>query len=185
MNEKSASGEWEVGLIGGVEKRTIVLVPYRREWVDEFEARRRTIADALGPVAVGIQNIGSTSVPGLAAKPIIDILLIVPDSAAEDTYLPQLNACGYQLRVREPEFEEHRMLRTPEKDVHIHVLSAGSQEVQRCLLFRDQLRCDDGDRDRYQALKSRLAEQDWEDMNAYAQAKGEFIEETIAKARTR
>ncbi len=183
MSDRSMGGETQIGLIGGVEKRPIVLVPYRPEWVELFALHRKTIADAVGSVALGIEHIGSTSVPGLAAKPIVDILLVLPDSAAEHTYLPHLEARGYQLRVREPDFEEHRMLRTPEKDVHVHVYSEGSAEVRRCLLFRDQLRRDEGDRRRYQALKLRLAERDWEDMNAYANAKGELIEKVIAKAQ--
>jgi GrpB-like predicted nucleotidyltransferase (UPF0157 family) len=149
MSEQSENRALQVELTGGVEKRTIVLVPFRAEWVEQFELHRRMIADALGPVALSIEHIGSTSVPELAAKPIVDTLLVVPDSAAEDTYLPQREARGYQLRVREPDFEEHRMLRTPERDVHIHVLSQGSAEVQRYLIFRVQLRCDDRDRNGY------------------------------------
>ena len=130
----------ETGLIGGVEERAIVVVPYRQEWPATFARHRERIAAALGAAALGIDHIGSTAVPGLAAKPIVDMLVVVPDSADEDAYLPAMERAGYALRVREPGFEEHRMFRTPERDVHVHVLSAGSREIERYLRFRDALR---------------------------------------------
>lgn len=170
-------------LIGGVEAVSIVVVPYRQEWPETFDRHRARIAAALGASAVGIDHIGSTAVPGLAAKPIVDILLVVADSADEDSYLPALESAGYQLRVREPAFEEHRMLRTPERDVHVHVLSAGSSEIQRYLRLRDALRAAPFLRARYQALKHALAAQDWQDMNAYAQAKSGMIETIIQWSR--
>jgi GrpB-like predicted nucleotidyltransferase (UPF0157 family) len=108
------------GLIGRIEKRKIKIVDYDPDWPKQFEMHARIIAGALGGLALRIEHVGSTSVPALAAKPIIDILFIVQDSADESAYLPQLEAAGYVLRVREPDWNEHRMLRTPEKDVHIH-----------------------------------------------------------------
>jgi GrpB-like predicted nucleotidyltransferase (UPF0157 family) len=120
----------ETGLIGDAEKRKIEIVDYDTDWPKKFEAHARVIADGLGGSALRIEHVGSTSVPGLAAKPIIDILVVVQDSANESTYLPQLEAAGYDLRVREPEWNEHRMLRTPEKDVHIHIYSAGCLEIE-------------------------------------------------------
>ena len=131
-----------------------------------------------------IEHIGSTSVPGLGAKAIVDILLVVKNSADEASYLPAMEAAGYVLRVREPEFDEHRMFRTPERDVHVHVFSEGSKEIGRYLDFRDHLRANEGDRKRYEDLKRTLAKRDWENMDAYAVAKGELIEEMIAKRRT-
>ena len=121
--------------------------------------------------------------PSLGAKPIIDILLVVKNAAKEKDYLPSLEALGYVLRVREPDFDEHRMFRTPERDVHVHVFSGGSTEIARYLGFRDQLRRDESDRKNYEALKRELAARDWPHMDAYAEAKGEFIESIIAKAR--
>lgn len=170
-------------LIGGVEERTIILVPYRQEWAETFRLHRERVAAALGSGALGIDHIGSTAVPGLAAKPIVDILLVVADSADEDSYLPALESAGYELRVREPAFEEHRMLRTPERDMHVHVLSAGSPEIQRYLRLRDALRAAPFLRARYQALKHAVAAQDWQDMNAYAQAKSGMIETIIQWSR--
>ena len=184
--EKECEGEEPVpqaDLIGGVEAVSIVVVPYRQEWPETFGRHRGRIAAALGAVAVGIDHIGSTAVPGLAAKPIVDILLVVADSADEDSYLPVLERAGYELRVREPGFEEHRMFRTPERDVHVHVLSAGSPEIERYLRLRDALRAAPFLRARYQALKQALAAQDWRDMNAYAQAKSGMIETIIQWSR--
>ena len=95
--------------------------------------------------------------PGLAAKPIIDILVEVPDSAGESAYLPQLEEAGYELHVREPDWYEHRMFRTPEKDVHIHLYSVGCEEIERVLTFRDRLRRNSDDRSRYEQVKRELA----------------------------
>jgi GrpB-like predicted nucleotidyltransferase (UPF0157 family) len=141
------------------------------------------VAGALGRAALRIEHIGSTSVPGLAAKPIIDILVVVADSADEAAYLPQLEAAGYALRVREPDWNEHRMFRTPERDVHVHIYSAGCPEIERNLTFRDRLRRNSDDRKRYHEMKRELAANDWFDMNAYAQAKTEVIESILAAAR--
>lgn len=170
----------KTGLIGGVEKRAIKIVDYDTEWPSKFETHRKMIAVALGHAALLIEHIGSTSVPGLAAKPIIDILVVVADSAAESAYLPQLEAAGYVLRVREPEWNEHRMFRTREEDVHVHVYSAGCPEIQRNLRFRDRLRQNIDDRRRYEQTKRELAVRNWPDMNAYADAKSEVIESIIA-----
>lgn len=170
----------ETGLIGGVEKREIKILDYDLDWPKKFETHAKLIADALGGTAMRIEHIGSTSVPGLAAKPIIDILVAVQDSADESAYLPQLEATGYVLRVREPDWNEHRMFRTPDRDVHIHIYSTGCPEIQRNLAFRDRLRCNIDDRLRYEQTKRELAAKEWPDMNAYAQAKTEVIESICA-----
>jgi GrpB-like predicted nucleotidyltransferase (UPF0157 family) len=170
-------------LIGGIEKREIRIADYDPAWPAKFEMHRRIIARALDAAALRIEHIGSTSVPELAAKPIIDILVVVKDSANELTYRPQLEAAGYAVRVREPDWNEHRMLRTPEKDVHVHVYSAGCAEIERNLSFRDRLRANAQDRQRYEETKRTLARIDWPDMNAYADAKTEVIESIITAAR--
>ncbi|HKS28181.1 MAG TPA: GrpB family protein [Pyrinomonadaceae bacterium] len=172
----------ETGLIGGVERREIRLFDYDPDWPKKFETHAGRIARALGPTALRIEHIGSTSVPNLAAKPIIDILVVVPDSADESAYLPQLEAAGYQLRVREPDWNEHRMLRTPERDVHVHVYSIGCPEIERYLAFRDRLRRHAGDRRRYESRKRELAKKEWADTNEYAEAKTDVIESIIAAA---
>lgn len=170
-------------LIGGREKREIVIVDYDSRWPAMFESHRSVIAGALGSIALRIEHVGSTSVPGLAAKPIIDMLLVVANSADEASYLPQLEAAGYVLRVREPDFYEHRMLRTPQLDVHLHVYSPDSPEIERNLLFRDRLRTNVADRCRYEATKKELATRSWADMNEYADAKTAVVESIIAAAR--
>lgn len=169
----------ETGLIGGGEKRDIKLVDYDTDWPKKFETHARVIADALVSSTLRVEHVGSTSVPGLAAKPIIDILVVVLDSADESAYLPQLEAAGYVLRVREPDWNEHRMFRTPEKDVHIHIYSVGCPEIERNLTFRDRLRRNIEDRRRYEQTKRELAAKEWPDMNAYADAKTEVIESII------
>ena len=171
------------GLIGGIEKRRIEIVDYDPNWPEKFETHARLIAGALGASALRVEHVGSTSVQGLAAKPIIDILVVVADSASESAYLPRLEAAGYVLRVREPDWNEHRMLRTPEKDVHVHVYSAGCAEIERVLAFRDRLRRNADDRTRYERTKRVLAAQEWPDMNAYAEAKTELIESILAASR--
>ncbi|HWB14262.1 MAG TPA: GrpB family protein [Pirellulales bacterium] len=173
----------EIGLIGGVEKRDIQIVDYDPRWADEFQGHAARILAALGKTAQRIEHIGSTSVPGLAAKPIVDILVVVNDSAVEAAYLPQLKGAGYELRVREPDFHEHRMFRTPERNVHIHVFSLGSPEIERYLIFRDRLRSSADDRLRYEKTKRELAVRSWSDMNAYADAKTEVVESILAAAR--
>ena len=170
----------ETGLIGGAEKREIRVVDYDPVWPQQFETHAGRITDALGRAALRIEHVGSTSVPGLAAKPVIDILVVVPDSADESVYLPRLKAAGYVLRVREPDWHEHRMFRTPEQDVHVHVYSAGCAEIARNLTFRDRLRRNSDDRTRYERTKRELAAREWPDMNAYAEAKTEVIESILA-----
>ena len=172
----------ETGLIGGTEKVRVRIVDYDNNWPMKFAAHAKTISEALGGAALLVEHIGSTSVPQLAAKPIIDVLVVVQDSGRESLYLPQLEAAGYVLRVREPDWYEHRMFRTPEKDVHVHVYSEGCPEIQRNLVFRDRLRANVDDRRRYEQRKRELAMQDWADMNDYAAAKTEVIERIIAAA---
>jgi GrpB-like predicted nucleotidyltransferase (UPF0157 family) len=170
-------------LIGGVEKREIVICDYDPRWPEIFEAHATLIRAALGKTALAIEHIGSTAVPGLAAKPIVDILLAVADSADESSYLPRMEAAGYVLRVREPDFHEHRMFRTPGLDVHVHVFSNGCSEIDRLLNFRDRLRASRHDRTLYEEAKRSLAARDWPDMNAYAAAKSDVVERILRVVR--
>ncbi|MBA4021382.1 MAG: hypothetical protein C0482_03395 [Gordonia sp.] len=168
-----------VELIGGMEQRAIVLVAYDPEWPADFAREQRRIETALGGAAIRIDHIGSTAIPGLSAKPIIDINLTVRDPDDEAAYLPALESAGYLLRVRE---RGHRMVRTPELDVHVHVCAPDSDWQRRHLLFRDWLRHNDDDREAYGALKKTLAAQEWSDMNEYAAAKGPLIGEITIRA---
>lgn len=169
-------------LIGGLEPGAIILAAYDPAWAAHYEREAATIREALGPRALRVEHVGSTAVPGLVAKPIIDILVVVDDSSREDTYLPALEQAGYVLRVREPAFHEHRMLRTPDADVHVHVYPAGSAEIGRMLAFRDHLRRSARDRDVYGAAKRRLASRSWKSMQYYAEAKSPVIERILARA---
>jgi GrpB-like predicted nucleotidyltransferase (UPF0157 family) len=144
-------------VIGAREAPRIVIVDYDPAWPKRFCQEAAKIRSTLGEVALHIEHIGSTSVPGLAAKPIVDILLVVEDSGNETSYVPALEDAGYILRVREPDFHEHRMLRTAENDVHVHVFSPGSPEIGRYLLLRDHLREDAEDRKLYAQTKRDLA----------------------------
>jgi GrpB-like predicted nucleotidyltransferase (UPF0157 family) len=170
-------------IIGGAEKRRIEICEYNPNWPTKFETHRERIAHALGRAALQIEHVGSTSVPGLAAKPIIDMLLVVKDSSDEAAYLPHLEGAGYSLRVREPEWHEHRMLRTPERDAHLHVFSAGSSEIDQDLIFRNHLRESRDDLELYEETKRRLASQDWQSMQDYAKAKTEVIQQIMARAQ--
>jgi GrpB-like predicted nucleotidyltransferase (UPF0157 family) len=172
-------------LIGEIESPTIVVVDYDPAWAERFRQEETKIRAALGEAALTIEHIGSTSVPGLAAKPIVDILLVVEDSGDEASYVPALESAGYVLRVREPDFHEHRMFRTPEKDVHLHVFSAGSPEIERYLLLREQLRENEEDRKLYARTKRELASRNWPSMQHYAEAKTGVIEGILARAATR
>jgi GrpB-like predicted nucleotidyltransferase (UPF0157 family) len=167
-------------LIGGVERRDIVVVPYDPRWPRRFETERRRIEAALGDLALRVEHIGSTAVPGLAAKPIVDIDLGVSDADDEPAYLPALLHTGYLLRVRQP---GHRMVRTAALDVHVHIHTDGDDRQRRDLVFRDRLRADERDRVAYEALKRDLARRDWADMNAYAEAKGPLIVEITRRAQ--
>jgi len=171
-----------VTLFGGIEQREIRIVAYDPEWPRTYELHADRIRRALGESLLLIEHIGSTSVPGLGAKPIIDILVVVPDSSDEASYVPHLEATGYQLRVREPDFHEHRMLRTPERDVHIHVFPEEAPEIERYLAFRDRLRTRPEERTRYEQVKRELAKRSWPHMNAYADAKGDVVESIIRAA---
>lgn len=151
-------------------------------WPALFAREAERIRHALGDDAIAIEHVGSTSVPGLAAKPIIDILLVLADPADEISYVPLLEAVGYILRIREPEWYEHRMFRGPDTDVNLHVLPAGCVEIERMLAFRDHLRTNAADRDRYERAKRELASRTWEFGQNYADAKTEIVEDILTRA---
>jgi GrpB-like predicted nucleotidyltransferase (UPF0157 family) len=160
----------------------VLLAEYDPEWPRLFEREADRIRAALGESAVQLEHVGSTAVPGLAAKPRIDILLAVADSADEPAYVPALEAAGYVLRIREPEWYEHRVLKGPDTDVNLHVFPAGCPEIDRMLAFRDHLRTDEADRALYQRTKRELARQEWKYVQNYADAKTAVVEEIVARA---
>jgi GrpB-like predicted nucleotidyltransferase (UPF0157 family) len=157
----------------------IVLAEYDPSWPAVFEREAARIGAALGSRALLVEHAGSTAVPGLAAKPIVDVVLAVADSADEPAYVPALEAAGYVLRIREPGWHEHRMLKGPDGDVNLHVFTAGSPEIDRMLAFRDRLRADPGALRRYEAAKRELAARGWRYVQHYADAKSAVIEEIL------
>ena len=160
----------------------ILIADYDPEWPSLFEREAQRIRRALGGRVVLLEHVGSTSVPGLAAKPLIDILLVVPDSSDEAAYVPALEAEGYVLRIREPNWYEHRVLKGPDTDVNLHVLSPGCVEIERMVGFRDWLRTRDQDRAIYERTKRELAARPWKYVQHYADAKTVVVEEILARA---
>ena len=161
----------------------IQIVDYDPEWPRLFEREVERIQAALSDRVLMLEHVGSTSVPGLAAKPRIDILLAVADSADEQAYVPALEAAGYVLRIREPDWYEHRVFKGPDTDVNLHVFSQGCTEIDRMLLFRDWLRNNASDLLLYERTKRELARKDWQYMQNYADAKTDVVEEILARAR--
>jgi GrpB-like predicted nucleotidyltransferase (UPF0157 family) len=160
----------------------IVLVDYDPRWPAMFDREASRIRAALASLAIRLEHVGSTSVPGLAAKPIIDIVLGVPDSADEVAYVPALEAAGYVLHNREPGWLEHRMFKGPEADINLHVFSAGEAEIDRMILFRDWLRSHDDDRDAYVRVKRQLAQRSWPHVQYYSDAKTGIVQQIMARA---
>lgn len=160
----------------------ITLAEFDPQWPARFDREAARIRAVLGDTAVQVEHVGSTSVPGLAAKPIIDILLAVPDSADEQAYAPALEAAGYILRMRQPDWFEHRLFKGPDTDINLHVFTVGAAEIGRMLLFRDRLRADDADRDAYLQVKRDLAERTWRHVQHYADSKTAIVQQIMARA---
>ncbi len=161
---------------------TIELVDYDPDWPRQYAKHRQKIVEQLGDRIVLLEHVGSTSVPGLAAKPRIDILLIVENSADEAAYIPQLQAAGFELHIREFDWHEHRCLKGFDPDANLHVFSPGCVEIERMVGFRDWLRTHDDDRLLYESTKRRLAAQEWAFVQDYADAKTDVVEEIRTRA---
>jgi GrpB-like predicted nucleotidyltransferase (UPF0157 family) len=160
-------------LVHGRQPVTPEIVEYDDGWPARFAEHRDRIAAALGGRARLVEHIGSTSVPELAAKDVVDIVVGVDDPDDEAAYLPDLEAAGYELRVREP---GHRALReTSGRRVNVHCYAPGDDEVAKYRLLRDHLRAHPEARREYEAAKRALAGREWPDMNHYAEAKGPTI----------
>jgi GrpB-like predicted nucleotidyltransferase (UPF0157 family) len=153
----------------------IELVPFDRKWAALYSREERRIRHCLGYRVRSLEHVGSTSVPGLLAKPVIDIVLAVSDSSDETSYLPDLRDAGYTVRLREPGWYEHRLLKGPDTDINLHVFSVGCLEIERMILFRDQLRRSAEDRERYGEVKKTLAGRAWSSVQDYADAKTAIV----------
>jgi GrpB-like predicted nucleotidyltransferase (UPF0157 family) len=160
----------------------IELLPYDSAWPRLYAEEAARVGTVLDGKVLLLQHVGSTSVPGLPAKPIIDMLLVVADSSDEPEYVPPMEAAGYVLRIREPDWYEHRLFKGPRANINLHVFSAGCVEIERMLRFRDHLRSNDSDRELYSRTKHELASRRWKYVQEYADAKTELVEAIIARA---
>ena len=160
----------------------ITLADYDPGWPVLYEREASRVRGLLGDRVRLLEHVGSTSVPGLPAKPIIDMLLAVADSADEPAYVPSMEAGGYVVRIREPDWHEHRVFKGPGTDINLHTFSDGSSEIARMLAFRDRLRTHDDERERYLETKRELAARHWIYVQDYADAKGEVVEGIIERA---
>jgi GrpB-like predicted nucleotidyltransferase (UPF0157 family) len=159
----------------------VTLAAYDPGWPALFEREAARLRGVLGPRILLLEHIGSTSVPGLAAKPIIDILMAVADPADESGYVTPLEQAGYRLVIREPDWHQHRVLKGPDTDINLHVHAEGSPEIGRNLRFRDHLRADQADRELYQRAKQELAGRHWAYIQQYADAKSGVVEDILRR----
>lgn len=162
---------------------TVYLAPYDPDWAEQFARHAGRIREALSSRVLLLEHVGSTAVPGLSAKPIIDMVLAVCDAADEPSYVPALEAQGFVLRIREPNWFQHRLLKAPAVAGNLHVFSSGCTEIDQMVLFRDWLRTHDDDRRLYEDTKRRLAAQTWSHRQHYADAKSDVVREILARAR--
>lgn len=169
--------------VGEVESHPVVLAGPDPAWPARYEREAARIREALGNGVVELHHVGSTAVSDLPAKPVIDVVLVVADPADEPAYVPALEEHGYELRIREPDWYEHRMLRPADTvDVNLHVFGPDCPEVERMLAFRDHLRSHGDDRRLYAATKRQLARRAWPSVQHYAEAKSEVVEAILARA---
>lgn len=160
----------------------IMLSDYDPGWPVAYDRHAARIRQLLGARVRLLEHAGSTSVPGLAAKPVIDIVLAVPDSADEAGYRPDLERGGYPFRLREPDWHEHRLFNAQDAAVNLHVFSVGCPEIDQMLRFRDRLRTAAPDRLRYEAAKRELAQREWPSIQHYADAKTAVVREILGRA---
>jgi GrpB-like predicted nucleotidyltransferase (UPF0157 family) len=160
--------------IGG-KSRPLEVVPYDPAWPRHYDGVAARVRAALGRRILVLEHVGSTSVPGLAAKPVIDVNLVVADSGDEASYVPDLEAAGFVLRIREPAWEQHRVLALEEPKTNLHVWSPGSREPARTRVFRDWLLSHPEDREAYGALKTELAARGFAEVMDYNNQKGPLV----------
>lgn len=169
-------------VVGSSRSGVVRVVPYEEWWPGSAMALIASIRDALGDRVLELEHVGSTSVPGLAAKPVIDLCLVVADPADEATYVPALESVDLLLHIREPDWDEHRMLTRPDRSVNLHVFGPTATEPPRLVLFRDWLRVHPEDRDAYGALKVDLAARGFDRVMDYNNHKAELVYDLYEKA---
>ena len=163
----------------------VLLADYDPAWPGLYQREAARIRSVLGDRVLLLEHVGSTAVPGLAAKPIVDILLVVADTADEDAYVPDLERAGYRLWIREPDWHQHRLFKGPDTDINLHVHPPDSPEIDRHLRFRDHLRSDGADRELYEGTKRELAARRWTYVQQYAEAKTQVVEAILERSRPR
>ena len=157
-------------------------MPYRAEFPALFQREAVRIRAALGERVLLLEHVGSTAVPGLAAKPVIDICLAVRDPAVETEYVGALEGSGYSLRIREPGWFQHRLFAGPDTPANVHVFGLGAAEITRMVSFRDRLRSHAGDRLLYAQTKAALAARPWESVQDYANAKSDVVQLILSRS---
>jgi GrpB-like predicted nucleotidyltransferase (UPF0157 family) len=162
----------------------IVIVDYDPAWPEAFRRLGTRLRAALGPLALRIDHIGSTSVPGLAAKPVLDVQISVASLEPVGTYLPALELVGFRWRADNPERTKRYFREASGPRTHIHVRAAGSWSEQFALLMRDYLRAHPEEAASYAALKRELADRLGTDRHAYTEAKDPFIWALMFRANT-
>ena len=160
----------------------IHLAPADPAWARQYAEVEARITEALGRTAVVVEHVGSTSVPGLDAKPFLDVVLLVPDPGDEAAYVTRLEEAGFLLYVREPDWHQHRFFRGHDPEVQVHVFAVGAEEAERMLAFRDHLRTDEADRALYLETKRTLATRTWARVQDYADAKSDVVEAILSRA---
>ncbi len=173
------AGALRLGILGVVR---VELRDYDPRWASTFDVERSRILAALGSLAGSVDHVGSTSVPGLAAKPTIDIVLTVADSADETSYVPALERDDFVFVLRESDWFEHRLLRREPRLVNLHVFTNGCSEVAHMIGFRDWLRGHAADRALYERTKRALAANCWDVVQDYADAKTTVVTEIKERA---
>jgi GrpB-like predicted nucleotidyltransferase (UPF0157 family) len=179
--ELLATAPSEILVVPPAHDAPIVLAEYDPAWPERFAVEAERIRGALGARAVVLEHAGSTSVPGMAAKPIVDVVLGVPDPTAEGEYVPALEALGYVLHAREPGWHEHRLLKPAGRGVNLHVFASDSPEIARMLRFRDLLRSSPEAFDLYLTTKRALAARTWARTQDYADAKDGVVAEILGE----
>ena len=184
--QPSTKEQIESYTLGPIEPLTgpIRFVEYDPAWPALFAREEARIRAVLGDRVIRLEHTGSTSVPGLAAKPVVDITMIVADVNDEAAYVPDMEAAGYVLwiREREPEWWDHRVFKGPDTNINLHTFSEGCPELERMVGFRDWLRTHDDDRRLYEDTKRALIKQEWQYVQHYADAKTEVVEAIVARA---
>jgi GrpB-like predicted nucleotidyltransferase (UPF0157 family) len=148
----------QIWIDGEPTSKPVHVVEHDPAWLAMYTLVADQIREVLGSAVIGLDHVGSTSVPGLPAKPVIDVDLTVADSTAEATYVPALEAVGFKLVLRERGWHEHRLLSKDHPPTNLHVFSPGCPEVIRHRMFRDWLRTHPDDRALYRDVKLKSAE---------------------------